>query len=69
MDEEELRENFDHFDRNRDGRLDLAEFSELMEALGALEPGESASMGFQAIDTDSSGLVEFDEFVRWFSQR
>ena len=34
MDEEELRENFDHFDRNRDGRLDLAEVSELMEAHG-----------------------------------
>ena len=69
MDEEELRENFEHFDRNNDGRLDLAEFGELMTALGALEPGESATMGFQAIDTDRSGLVEFDEFVRWFAQR
>jgi len=69
MDEEELRENFEHFDRNSDGKLDVDEFAALMEALGALEPGESAAIGFGAIDTDGSGLVEFDEFARWFSQR
>ena len=69
MDEEELRENFEHFDRNNDGKLDASEFAGLMEALGALEPGEDASIGFGAIDTDCSGLVEFDEFARWFSQR
>jgi len=69
MEEEELRENFEHFDRNNDGKLDPSEFAGLMEALGALEPDEDASIGFGAIDTDSSGLVEFDEFARWFSQR
>jgi Ca2+-binding EF-hand superfamily protein len=69
VDEEELRENFDHFDRNGDGRLDVAEFEQLMKALDALEPGESAAIGFKAIDTDGSGLLEFDEFARWFSQR
>ncbi len=69
MDEEELREKFEHIDRHRDGRLDVSEFGELMNALDALEPGESAALGFEAIDTDGSGLVEFDEFARWFSQR
>ena len=52
-----------------DGRLDVAEFEQLMKALDALEPGESAAIGFKAIDTDGSGLLEFDEFARWFSQR
>lgn len=67
--EQELRENFDHFDTDGDGYIDLAEFSYLMQSLDALEPGESADIGFQAIDTDCSGKVEFDEFVRWFNAR
>jgi Ca2+-binding EF-hand superfamily protein len=69
MDNEELRENFDYFDADGDGKLDLSEFSSLMKALDALDPGESAALGFKAIDTDGSGQVEFDEFERWFSQR
>lgn len=66
---EELQENFEYFDSDGDGRLDLAEFSNLMEALGALEPGEKAVIGFREIDSDGNGTVEFDEFARWFSAR
>jgi calmodulin len=55
MDEEELRENFDYFDANGDGKLDLREFTGLMKALDALEPGESATLGFRAIDSDALG--------------
>ncbi len=63
---EELRENFDHFDADRDGKLNREEFGRLMEALGAVEPGEDPGRGFGDIDTDGSGLLEFDEFARWF---
>lgn len=63
---EELRENFEYFDANGDGRIDAEEFSELMSALGAYEPGMDASIGFRAIDTDGSGHIEFDEFASWF---
>ncbi len=66
---EELQENFEYFDGDGDGRLDLSEFSNLMEALGALEPGEKAVIGFREIDTDGNGTVEFDEFARWFNAR
>ena len=69
IDLEELKENFEYFDSNGDGRLDLAEFSRLLAALDALEPGEDASLGFNEIDSDGSGGVEFDEFARWFSAR
>ena len=63
---EELRENFDHFDADGDGYLDRSEFGRFMEALGAVEPGQDPGRGFSSIDTDNSGKVEFDEFVRWF---
>ncbi len=66
---EELRENFNHFDRNDDGRIDRAEFIELMRALDAFESEQDAVLGFRAIDVDGSGLVEFDEFAHWFASR
>ena len=66
---EELRENFDYFDKDGDGKLSREEFAGLMEALGVAETGQDASRGFSAIDTDGSGLIEFDEFARWFSDR
>jgi len=64
--EEELRENFDHFDSDGDGRLQMAEFVRLLEALDALDSEEDARLGFREIDTDGSGHVEFEEFTRWF---
>ncbi len=66
---EELRENFNYFDGDGDGCLDRGEFGRLMQALGAVDPGEDASRGFSSIDTDGSGRVEFDEFARWFQAR
>ena len=66
---EELHEIFDHFDRNGDGKIDRDEFVELMKALDAFETDRDANLGFKAIDLDGSGVVEFDEFARWYSSR
>ncbi|MFV0277213.1 MAG: EF-hand domain-containing protein [Parahaliea sp.] len=66
---EELRENFEHFDSDGDGRLELSEFVRLLQALDTKDTDKSAAMGFQAIDSDGSGRVEFDEFVQWFATR
>jgi len=66
---EELHEIFDHFDRNNDGKIDRAEFIDLMKALDAFESEREVKLGFNAIDVDSSGVVEFDEFSRWFASR
>jgi calmodulin len=67
--DQELRDNFDHFDSNGDGKLELAEFVALLEALDAVAAGEDPAIGFRAIDSDGSGIVEFDEFVAWFQDR
>ncbi len=67
--EEELRENFDHFDADGDGKLELSEFIHLMEALDALDSEASAKIGFREIDSDHSGRVEFEEFAAWFTSQ
>ena len=64
--DDELRENFDHFDTNNDGKLNREEFGRLMEGLGAVEPGADPGRGFSSIDTDGSGAIDFAEFSRWF---
>ncbi len=63
----ELRENFQHFDRDRNGRIDFAEFVRLMDALQAELSEEEARIGFETIDRDGSGRIDFDEFHSWWS--
>jgi Ca2+-binding EF-hand superfamily protein len=64
--DEELKENFEHFDKNGDGKLTRTEFGELMNALGATEPGVDPSRGFSSVDSDGSGGIDFEEFASWF---
>lgn len=69
MDPEELRETFDHFDSDSNGRIDRAEFNRLLDALGAgMSPAE-ADTGFDAIDSDHSGAISFAEFEAWWGDR
>lgn len=63
---EELRDNFEYFDADGDGRLSRKEFGELMSALGATEEGTDSSRGFSSIDVNSSGGIDFEEFAEWF---
>ncbi len=67
MDREQIREEFDHFDRDKNGRIDRAEFAELMRTLDADMSDEELTVGFDAIDTDGNGTIDFDEFVDWWS--
>ncbi len=64
--DEELKENFEHFDKNGDGKLTRTEFGELMNALGATEAGVDPSRGFSSVDSDGSGGIDFEEFASWF---
>ena len=64
---QELQDNFDHFDTDNDGRIDLPAFTCLMQALDATASGGELSFGFQAIATNGGGQVEFNEFSDWFA--
>lgn len=66
---EELKESFEYNDRDGDGKIDLAEFKNMLDELEAYVGEEAARIGFRAIDSDGDGTIDFDEFVAWWSER
>ena len=69
MNDNELRESFDHFDRDNNGAIDFDEFSELLGVLNSEMETESRRMGFDIIDSDGNGTIDFDEFVSWWREQ
>lgn len=65
---DELREAFDYNDRDSDGRISLSEFIDMLDELEAEMSNEDAQIGFQDIDTNDDGLIDFEEFVAWWSE-
>lgn len=66
---EELKENFEFFDRDDNGRIDRAEFKRLMQVLGADAPEDELDVGFDVVDSDDDGAIDFHEFVSWWMNR
>lgn len=62
----EIREHFDFFDEDHNGRIDLQEFARLLRVLSCKTTDAEAAVGFQLIDEDHSGYVDFDEFIAWW---
>jgi len=60
---DELRETFDYNDRDNDGRIQIDEFSAMLDELEADMSGKEIEIGFKDIDTNDDGLIDFDEFV------
>ena len=66
---EDIRANFNHFDRDANGKIDFFEFTELMDALDADLTIEQARLGFESLDSDDNHQIDFDEFFTWWSNR
>lgn len=64
-----LREDFDFNDLNKDGRLTLGEFIRFMESVDENITTEECEIGFDEIDTNRDGAIEFEEFADWWSGR
>lgn len=69
MDMEELRDNFDHFDKDGNGTIEKSEFKRLLLALGAEMEPEEIDIGFDIIDADNNQRIDFDEFIGWWQDR
>lgn len=65
----ELREAFDQFDRDGNGTIDLNEFAELLDQIGADMNAEETTIGFAEIDQDANGQIDFAEFTAWWTDQ
>jgi Ca2+-binding EF-hand superfamily protein len=65
---DELREAFDYNDRDGDGRIQLDEFSAMLDELEAQMTESDIEIGFKDIDTNDDGLIDFQEFVAWWGE-
>ncbi|HLT92709.1 MAG TPA: EF-hand domain-containing protein [Woeseiaceae bacterium] len=65
----ELRETFNYNDPNGDGKIDYDEFRRMLDDLNAGVSEEEARIGFDEIDSDDDGAIQFDEFIDWWSER
>ena len=64
-----LREDFDYNDLNHDGRLTLGEFIRFMRNVDEDLTAEQCEIGFDEIDTNRDGAIEFEEFGAWSTRR
>ncbi len=62
----EIKREFDYFDEDGSGLLDLDEFRQLFAILAPESSRKEADEGFSAIDEDGSGKIDFQEFVDWW---
>jgi calmodulin len=65
---DELREAFDYNDRDGDGRIQLDEFSAMLDELEAEMSRSDVEIGFKDIDTNDDGLIDFQEFAAWWAE-
>lgn len=64
-----LKGVFDRFDKDENGSIDREEFGQFLAAIGKGMTPEQLAKGFDEIDTNGSGVIEFKEFVNWWEDR
>jgi Ca2+-binding EF-hand superfamily protein len=64
--QEEIFRVFTSFDTDANGLVDEGEFRRILETLGENPSDEVLSLEFAVIDGNDDGLVEFQEFLRWW---
>ena len=62
-----LKQEFDAYDEDRSGYIDVKELKGLLEKLGEELGEEELDQAFRELDSDGSGEIEFFEFVEWFT--
>jgi calmodulin len=65
---EELLETFEYNDLDADGMIEMDEFVQMLQELEWEISEREAQIGFQDIDTNDDGLIDFEEFVAWWTE-
>jgi Ca2+-binding EF-hand superfamily protein len=63
---EELKQRFDSCDPNGDGRIDVAEFHQLLIDIDGDVSREECELDFLAVDVNEDGYISFEEFSAWW---
>lgn len=63
-----LKQEFDAYDADKSGYIDVKELKGLLEKLGEELSDEDLNQAFKELDSDGSGEIEFFEFVEWFTE-
>jgi calmodulin len=61
-----IKSDFEFFDRDSNGKIDMAEFIELLTALAPKTKANHVDEGFRLIDTNNDGFIDFEEFLAWW---
>lgn len=62
----EVREIYDHYDRDKDGVISPREFARVLEALGMELEEHELKLALGEVDRDGSQQIEWDEFLGWW---
>ena len=65
----DAQEQFDECDLDGDQRISYAEFTQLLDNLGAEIALEHRRARFEQIDQDRDGAIVRDEFLKWWAGR
>lgn len=67
MSTDPLKDRFDGVDHDGNGAIEEAEFSRLLDALGAGYTDAQVHAAFTDIDRDGTGSIELEEFRKWWT--
>ncbi len=63
---EEIRQHFNFFDRDGNGFIEVKEFIALLKEISPKTTTSQAITGFELVDENNDGLIEFEEFMEWW---
>lgn len=65
---EEIRKEFEFFDKDKNGQIDLREFIDLLTVISPKTKASHVQEGFNIIDDDNNGFIDFEEFLEWWKE-
>ncbi|MDT0594412.1 EF-hand domain-containing protein [Glaciecola petra] len=64
----EIRREFDYFDKDNNGQIDMPEFIELLTILSPKTKANHVQEGFNMVDKNGDGYIDFEEFLNWWQE-
>lgn len=65
----EIEEIFKHFDHDQNGTMEARELAKLLTTLGGDDAADELDAALDALDANQNGVIDFEEFLTWWSSR